>query len=139
MALDIPGISERRQTPRFEVDLPVDLVLEDGTILPVQATNLSSTGMLIYCDSWVTDEIEPRGIQNHSISHIRFKAITELNIGDIRKKLYARCRIMSVQRMSQDEFRLNLAFVDFENGSESVLDAFLDTFMHKKAETRHLA
>ena len=46
---------------------------------------------------------------------------------------------MSVQRMSQDEFRLNLAFVDFENGSESVLDAFLDTFMHKKTETRHLA
>jgi len=139
MALDILGITERRQTPRFAVDLSVDVVLEDGTILPVKATNISSSGLLIYCDSWVTDEIEPRGIQSHSVSHIRFKAIAELNIGDVTKKLYARCRITSVQRMSQDEFRLNLAFVDFENGSESVLDAFLDTFLQKKTVIKHRA
>jgi hypothetical protein len=42
------------------------------------------------------------------------------------KKLYANCRIMSVQRMSQDMYMLNLAFIDFENGTESALDKFLD-------------
>ncbi len=132
MILDTPGASERRQTPRYDVKLSVDLVLANGTILSVTTRNISSSGLQINCDSWVTDEIEPRGIQNHAISHIRFKAITELPVGDNTKKLYANCRIMSVQRMSQDEYRLNLAFIDFENGTESILDEFLAQYKQKK-------
>ena len=136
MILDIPGVSERRQTPRYEVKLDIDLVLDNGSILTVTSQNISSCGLQIICDSWVTDEIEPRGIQSHSVSHIRFKAVTELPIendkGKSSKKLYSTCRIMSVQRLSQDEFMLNLAFIDFQNGSESSLDEFLDQFEKKK-------
>ena len=132
MIIDIPGVSDRRQTPRYEINLSVDLVLDDGSIATVNTRNISSSGLQIICDSWVTDEIEPRGIQNHAISHIRFKAVTELPIGDSRKKLYANCRIMSVQRLSQDEYMLNLAFIDFENGTENVLNEFLDQFEQKK-------
>ncbi len=80
----------------------------------------------------MTDEIEPRGIQSHAVSHIRLKTVTELPIGDETKKLYANCRMMSVQRMSQDQYMLNLAFIDFENGSEQALDKFLDQYEQKK-------
>ena len=136
MILDIPGVSERRQTPRYEIKLDIDLVLDNGSILTVTSQNISSCGLQIVCDSWVTDEIEPRGIQSHSVSHIRFKAVTELPIesaqGEDSKKLYSTCRIMSVQRLSQDEYMLNLAFIDFQNGSENNLDAFLDQFEKKK-------
>ena len=136
MILDIPGVSDRRQSPRYEIDLDIDLVLDDGNILSVTSRNISSCGLQIICDSWVTDEIEPRGIQSHSVSHIRFKAVTELPIesaeGEVTKKLYSTCRIMSVQRLSQDEYMLNLAFIDFQNGSESSLDEFLDQFEKKK-------
>jgi len=132
MIKDIPGVSDRRQTPRYEIELSVDMALETGNILTVNSRNISSSGLQIICDCWVTDQIEPRGIQNHAISHIRFKAITELPIGDETKKLYAICRIMSVQRLSQDEYMLNLAFIDFENGSEKVLDEFIDQFEQKK-------
>jgi c-di-GMP-binding flagellar brake protein YcgR len=132
MIIDIPGVTERRQTPRYEIELSIDMVLETGNILTVTSRNISSSGLQIICDCWVTDEIEPRGIQNHAISHIRFKAITELPVGDQTKKLYATCRIMSVQRLSQEEYMLNLAFIDFENGSEKALDEFLDQFEQKK-------
>lgn len=132
MILDIPGVNDRRQTPRYEINLSVDLVLDNGSILTVNTRNISSSGLQIICDSWVTDEIEPRGIQNHAISHLRFKAVTDLPIGDDTKKLYASCRIMSVQRLSQDEYMLNLAFIDFENGTEIVLDEFVDQFEQKK-------
>ena len=132
MIIDIPGASERRQSSRYEAHLPVDVILEDGTILPVTSQNISSCGLQITCDSWVTDEIEPRGIQSHAISHIRLKAVTELAIGDTAKKLYANCRIMSAQRLSQDVYTLNLAFIDFENGTENTLDEFLDQFEQKK-------
>ena len=136
MILDIPGVSERRQTPRYEIKLDIDLVLDNGSILTVTSQNISSCGLQIICDSWVTDEIEPRGIQSHSVSHIRFKAVTDLPIekdkGKASKKLYSTCRIMSVQRLSQDEYILNLAFIDFQNGSENSLNEFLDQFEKKK-------
>jgi len=132
MIKDIPGVTERRQSPRYEIELSVDLVLENGSILTVSTRNISSCGLQIICDAWVTDEIEPRGIQSHAISHLRLKAITELPIGDETEKLYSNCRLMSVQRMSQDEYMLNLAFIDFENGSEQALDKFLDQYTQKK-------
>jgi hypothetical protein len=139
MIIDIPGVTERRQTPRYEIELSVDMVLNNGSILTVNSRNISSSGLQIICDVWVTDQIEPRGIQNHAISHIRFKAITDLPIGDITKKLYANCRIMSVQRLSQDEYMLNLAFIDFENGSEKILNEFLDQFEQKKTVIKAFA
>lgn len=132
MNIDIPGVTERRQSPRYEIKLDVDLVLQDGNILTVTTRNISSCGLQIICDTWVTEEIEPRGIQSHSISHLRLKAITELPIDKETKKLYSNCRLMSVQRMSQDEYMLNLAFIDFENGSEQALDQFLDQYQQKK-------
>jgi len=132
MIIDIPGVSDRRQTPRYEISLPVDLVLDNGSILTVTSRNISSSGLQIICDNWVTDEIEPRGIQSHAISHIRLKAVTELPLEDGPKKLYANCRMMSVQRMSQDEFMLNIAFIDFDNGTEPVLTTFLDQYGQKK-------
>ena len=131
MILDIPGISERRQTPRYEIQLALDLVLENGNILTVTTRNISSCGVQIICDTWVTDEIEPRGIQSHAVSHIRMKTVTELPVEGGTKKLYANCRMMSVQRMSQDEYMLNLAFIDFENGTEKILDDFLDQYEKK--------
>ena len=132
MQLDIPGGCDRRQSPRYEIKLSVDMVLVDGSILTVNTRNISSCGLQIICDSWVTDEIEPRGIQNHAVSNLRLKTITDLPVGDISKKLYANCRIMSVQRMSQNEYMINLAFMDFENGTETILDEFLDQYQQKK-------
>ncbi len=131
MIIDIPGVSDRRQTPRYQVKLAVDMVLEGGDILSVSSRNISSCGLQIICDTWVTNKIEPRGIQNHSVSHIRIKAVTELPIADDTKKLYANCRILSVQRLSQDEYMLNLAFIDFENGTEQTLNKFLDQYEKK--------
>ena len=132
MIIDIPGVTERRQSPRYDIALPVDLVLDNGDILPVDSRNISSSGLQVICDSWVTDQLEPRGIQTHSVSHIRFKAVTELPVGSEKLKLYSRCRIMSVQRLSQDEYMLNLAFIDFENGTETALDDFIDQYEQKK-------
>ncbi len=131
MIIDIPGVSDRRQTPRYQIELAIDMVLADGDILSVSSRNISSCGLQIICDTWVTDRIEPRGIQSHSVSHIRIKAVAELPIGDDTKKLYANCRIMSVQRLSQDEYMLSLAFIDFENGTEQTLDKFLDQYEKK--------
>ena len=132
MTLAIPGFNERRQSPRYEIDLPANLVLDKGDVLPVSARNISSTGMKIICDSWVTDQIEPRGIQNHAVSHIHFKIILQLPISEGAGKIYASSRILSLQRLSQSKFMLNLVFMGFESDSENVLNEFLEQYQEKK-------
>ena len=132
MTIDIPGILDRRQSPRYKIEQAVEILLENGSKLTVTARNISSCGLQIICDSWATEKIDPRGIQNHAVGHIHMNTVTELPIGDETKKLYANCRIMSVQRMSQEEFMLNLSFIDFESGSEQILDKFLDQYEQKK-------
>ena len=132
MTIDIPGILDRRQSPRYKIDLSAEILLENDSILTVTTRNISSCGLQIICDTWVTEKIDPRGIQNHAVGHIRMKAVIELPVGDETKKLYANCRIMSVQRMSQDEFMLNMSFIDFESGSEQILDMFLDQHEQNK-------
>lgn len=139
MIINIPGVSERRQSSRYAVQLAVDLVLDNGSIITVNSQNISSSGLQIVCDCWATDEIEPRGIQSHAISHRRFKAVTELSVGDEMKKLYVNCRIRSVRRLSQDEYMLNLSFINFEDNTERNLDEFLDQFEQKKTVIKSFA
>lgn len=130
--LDIPGIPERRQSPRYELDMPADIVLEDGDALSVNTRNISNSGLQIICDAWVTDAIEPRGIQSHATSQLRFKLIMELPIADNAEKFYVNCRLISVQRLSQDEYMLNIAFINFENNTESTLNKFIGQYKQRK-------
>lgn len=133
MTLEIQGMSERRRSPRYEIDLLADIVLDSGEVLTACTRNISSTGLQLICDSWSTDQIEPRGIQNYALTHLEFKVIIDLPIADIAEKLYANCRILSFQRQSQDTYMLNLVFIGYENNSENVLDKFLEQHLDNKA------
>ena len=117
---------ERRSAHRYKVKLPVELILDDGTVLPVESTDISNKGLQFSCDSWVADEIEPRGIQNHPLDQIRLKAVTDFpGMDKYNSRLYARCRIIVARRLSQDEYILGIEFIDFENGSERLLEKFI--------------
>lgn len=94
--------------------------------MPVESIDISSTGLQFSCDSWVADEIEPRGIQTHPLDQIRLKAVIDFpGMDKYNSKLYARCRIIVARRLSQDEYLLGLQFKDFENGSERLLEKFI--------------
>lgn len=126
MALPTSVPFERRSTHRYKVKLPVELILEDGTVLPVESIDISNTGLQFSCDSWVADEIEPRGIQIHPLDQIFLKAVIDFpGMDKYNSKLYARCRIIVARRLSQDEYLLGLQFKDFENGSERLLEKFI--------------
>jgi len=117
---------ERRSAHRYKVKLPVELILDDGTVLPVESTDISNKGLQFSCDSWVADEIEPRGIQNHPLDQIRLKAVTDFpGMDKYNSRLYARCRIIVARRLSQDEYILGIESIDFENGSERLLEKFI--------------
>ena len=114
---------ERRNAHRYPVELALDLVLDNGSILPVTAINISEHGLQFGCDGWVANEIEPRGIHLHPLDHIPLKAVFSLHDGS---KLYIRCRVVSARRLSQNHFLIGLEFVDFEGGGDDRLLAFLE-------------
>ena len=126
MVFPKPITYERRCTLRYRIKLPVELILEDGTLLPVESVDISNRGLQFSCDSWVADEIEPRGIQNHPLENIRLKAVIDFpDMDKYNSKLYARCRIVAARRVSQDDYLIGLEFVNFENGSERLLEKFI--------------
>ena len=125
----MPRKIERRESPRYVVDLSVDIILESGNILSVSTRNISRNGVQIACDAWIANEIEPRGLQSHNISHLRFKIVADLKVDDTIQKFYANSRIMAVHRVSQEEYLLSVKFLDFENGTHNVLNKYLEQIM----------
>jgi len=117
-------LDDRRQSFRHPVKLQIDLVLGDGSILPVEASGISAKGLQFRCDDWLANEIEPRGIQNHPLDRIQIKVVADLPISG-ENRLYARCKVIVARRLSQEEYILGLEFVDFERSSEKVLQRFI--------------
>lgn len=122
----VSKLNERRHGYRFPVQLQVDLVLANGSILPVETCNISDNGLQFRCDSWLADEIEPRGIQNHPLDQILIKVVANLPV-DGDSKLYAKSRIVVARRLSQDEYELGLEFISFEIDSGKVLERYVAT------------
>ncbi|MDH5612410.1 MAG: PilZ domain-containing protein [Gammaproteobacteria bacterium] len=123
--MTVPKLKERRLEHRYPIQLPIDLVLEDGTILSVEACNISTLGLQFKCDSLIANEIEPRGIQKRPLDQIKLKVVAKLPVsGD--KKLYSRCKIVVARRLSQDQYILGLEFIDFEANSDKVLDRYIE-------------
>lgn len=121
----VTKLKDRRQDHRYPVRLQIDLVLRDGTILPVEACNISSTGLQFRCDSWLADEIEPRGIQNHPLDRIQIKVVADLPISG-ENRLYSRCKVVVARRLSQEEYLLGLEFSSFEKSSEKILERYIN-------------
>ena len=122
---------ERRLAERHSLQLQIDLVLENGTILPIETSNISASGLQFTCDSWVADEIEPRGIHNHPLDRHNVKVVGELPI-DSSSKFYARCKIVSARRLSQDSYLIGLGFLNFEGDGGKALNKLITEFERKK-------
>ena len=121
----IPMLNERRKVPRYMTKLDIDIVLEDGTILPVQTYDISLNGLQFKCDSLIANDIEPRGLQSHSLDRLKVKVIARFPT-DEKDKFYASCKVIAARRLSQDEYLLSLEFIDFEKNSAKVLQKYVE-------------
>ena len=127
----MPMLNERRKAPRYMSTLDIDIVMEDGTILPVQTHDISLHGLQFKCDGLIADEIEPRGIQNHSLDQLKLKVVAKFPTNETQK-FYASCRVITARRLSQEEYLLGLEFFDFEKNSEKVLQSYINKLALKE-------
>lgn len=131
--MNVSKLKERRLEHRYPVQLPIDLVLGDGTILSVEACNISTHGLQFKCDSFIANEIEPRGIQKCPLDQIQLKVVASLPVED-DKKIYSRCKMVVARRLSQDQYILGLEFLDFEAGTDKVLNRFIEACSKQVSE-----
>lgn len=122
---------DRRLSERHSLQLQIDLVLENGTILPIETSNISSTGLQFTCDSSVADEIEPRGIHNYPLDRHSVKVVGELPV-ESSSKFYARCKIISARRLSQETYLIGIGFVSFEGDGGKALNKLITEFEREK-------
>ena len=119
-----PISNERRKVARYMTKLDIDIVLEGGSILYVQTHDISLNGIQFICDSQIADEIEPRGLQSHSLDRIKVKVIARFPT-DETEKFYASCKVAAARRLSQEEYLLGLEFIDFEKNSGKILQNYI--------------
>ena len=117
-------LNDRRKVARYMTQLDIDIILEDGTILPVQTHDISLDGLQFKCDSVIANEIEPRGLQSHSLDHLKIKVIARLPTSET-EKFYASCKVIIARRLSQDEYLINLEFTAFEKNGSKVLQDYI--------------
>jgi len=120
----MPMSIERRKVVRYMTMIDIDLVLENDSILSVQTHDISLNGIQFKCDSFIANEIEPRGLQSYSLDRIKVKVITRFPTED-KQKFYASCKVITARRLSQEEYLLGLEFVDFEKNSEKILQNYI--------------
>ena len=117
-------LNDRRKVARYMTKLDIDIILEDGTILPVQTHDISLDGLQFKCDSVIANEIEPRGLQSHSLDQLKVKVIARFPTNET-EKFYASCKVIAARRLSQDEYLINLEFIAFEKNGSKVLQDYI--------------
>lgn len=108
-------LKERRYNRRYPIKLPIDLELENGARLSVTTTNISINGLQFHCDNWIARELEPRGIQLHSMDHIN------LGIFADTIKLKLKGHIVFARRLAQNKYIVGILFVDMDAENRNVL------------------
>lgn len=115
---------ERRKVARYMITLDIDIILENGTILPIQASDISLNGLQLKCDGSIANEIEPRGLQSHSHDQIKVKVVARFPTSK-KEKFYATCKLIAARRLSQDKYLINLEFDGFEKNGEKILQTYV--------------
>jgi len=130
--MPIPDNIERRIATRYEDRIQVDIVLSADNRLPVEICGISRKGLQFTCDSWLADEIEPRGIQQLAMSRKKITICASLPFDTNSKTITIETYVIAVRRLSQDKFLIGLEFESIENNGDEILEEYIEQLRHDK-------
>ncbi len=118
--------SERRHYPRVATDLPLEVLTEGGETARGTICNLSMGGVEISCDRGCADRILPSGHQAFPGQPIRAQLRLQLPAADgAVTAVQASGEIVVSRRMSQDEFRVGIHFLNFDGDGEQAVERYV--------------
>jgi len=117
----------RRDRPRISAELPVEIALEDGSVLHAQTLNVSLAGLQIVCDSVLVARILPEGLQVLPARPAPLSIALRLPAAEHHgRRIEAHCQAVFVRRVAEREYRVGLQFASFEGEGGRALEAFVD-------------
>lgn len=120
--------TERRQYERYNVELRMQVIGREMLPLHVHANDLSLAGMHFNCDRWTAQHLMPPGETAVPANAKSFTVRCRLpGNGEKPKTLTLMTKVISVQRLAQDEYRVNMRFERFGGNSQAMLQEYLST------------
>jgi c-di-GMP-binding flagellar brake protein YcgR len=118
---------ERRQYPRCSVSLPIQVMAKDGESLEVQAVNLSHGGMELGCAPSTATEIVPALYHAHPSTTPPINMRLRLPMADgSDASLHCRGAVVALRRVSQQEYRISVQFIELSQEQQVRLFGFLE-------------
>lgn len=120
-------VMERRLYQRVPVQASVIVTTEDGVRIKAVAVDVSSDGLGVECNTKQRNMITPGG------SFVRdgkpVSVIVDLSLPDDEdgqsSKIIARCHVIFSRRLSSDQCKIGLRYVDIENNGHEWLVRFI--------------
>lgn len=124
---------ERRLYQRIPVQVSVIVTTQDGLRIKVAAVDVSSGGLGVECNTKQRNMITPGG------SFVRdgkpVSVFVDLNLSnkdDQSSKIVARCHVVFSRRLSSDQCKIGLRYVDIENNGHEWLVQFIEKTLAAK-------
>lgn len=124
---------ERRLHQRIPVQVSVIVTTQDGLRIKVAAVDVSSGGLGVECNTKQRNMITPGG------SFVRdgkpVSVFVDLNLSgkdDQSSKIVARCHVVFSRRVSSDQCKIGLRYVDIENNGHEWLVQFIEKTLAAK-------
>ena len=121
---------EKRAFDRIETEHSIRIIGEDGSSFPAIAANISLTGLQILCDRPTMERISPHGVETKGLHEVQIRVrVTLPDMPDNQSKLGLFGRVVAVRSSGQDEYRIGVQFTDFEPGSYTALEHYIDAHL----------
>src|SRR5690554_175931 len=110
------------------VDVVSDIVIEkpDGCQLTCKISNLSRTGVMVFCNQDVAGQLIPRLRAPSPGNWIDVQARFSVPVVATQPvSILAKGHIVHLRRMARDEFQLGIQFADFEGNGFDYVDRYV--------------
>ncbi len=125
------GMLERRQYPRIEISLPATVRTAGGETIHTKAVNIAHGGVELACDNPTALKLVPALHLANPSQTPPVDLRLPLTMADGEEPdLKCRGAIVSLRRLSQDDYRIALQFQELAEEMQKHLYAFLEECIH---------
>lgn len=107
-----PRSYERRQYARFKASVSASLMLSGLLTLPIVIEDISVNGFHFICDAQSVRHLQPSGETISKGQSVRVDAKFKLPGSEADADLVVPSKVIAVNRLSQNQYRLSLQFVN---------------------------
>ncbi len=116
-------VSERR--PKFNIDNPVMVTLEDGTIVHTRVGDITCDGMKLRTNRATAHALHPSGRFINIDNPPKVEVAIDLPLPSTDLRLIARCSIVRFEQVAPDDVTFTLHFLNFVGSGKSILQHYV--------------